>query len=257
MRWLKLTLAYDGTHYAGWQYQPGQTSIQETLEEALFRITGEKIRVTASGRTDAGVHALGQVVSLSTSSRLSSDVLRRALNAELPRDIAVLAAEEAPEGFHAIRDAIQKRYRYFIHDGPVRDVFRRHHVWHLPFRLDAEAMHEAAQALCGMHDFSSFESSGAPRSSSVRTVTEVLVARGAGGEPPQIVTIDVEADGFLYNMVRAIVGTLVEVGKGDRPREWIAEVLAAKNRRSGGQTAPPQGLFLLWVQYAPPPSAPD
>ena len=248
MRSIKLTLAYDGAAYAGWQVQPGQATVQGVLEAALERITGEPIRVIASGRTDAGVHALEQVASFRTGSDLAAGVFARALNAELPHDVAVLAAAEAPEGFHALRDAVRKRYRYVIHDGPVRDVFRRHYCWWHHGRLDAEAMDRAARPLVGRHDFSSFQSSGAERASSVRTIYEIGVGRGQGGDA-RLITIEVEANGFLYNMVRAIVGTLVEVGRGARSEPWVAEVLAAADRRAAGSNAPPQGLFLVHVDY--------
>jgi tRNA pseudouridine38-40 synthase len=248
VRTLKLTLAYDGTAYAGWQVQPGQRTLQGTLEAALAKITRETIRVTGSGRTDAGVHALGQVVSFDTESPLSADVFQRALNAELPDDMAVLAVAEAPAGFHAIRDAVRKRYRYLLHDGPVPDVFHRHWVWHYRQQLEAAAMHRAAQALLGKHDFRSFESAWGQRTTSVRTIFEISVARGLFGDE-NLIAVEVEADGFLYNMVRAIVGTLVEVGRGTRPETWPAEVLAAQDRRAAGMTAPPQGLFLLRVEY--------
>jgi tRNA pseudouridine38-40 synthase len=248
MRTIKLTLAYDGAAYAGWQVQRGAKTIQEVIETALAKITGETIRVMASGRTDAGVHALGQVVGFRTESRLSVEVLTRALNAELPRDIAVLDAAEGPEGFHPTLDAKRKRYRYVIYDGPVRDVFRRRTSWHCLWGLDAEAMDRAAQALCGTHDFSSFETRGSERKTSVRTVYEIRVRRGDGGDRHAI-AIEVEADGFLYNMVRTMVGTLVRVGRGGRPESWVAEVLAAADRRAAGPTAPPQGLFLVNVEY--------
>lgn len=248
MRTLKLTLAYDGTAYAGWQWQQGQRTLQGELEAALARITGETIRVTASGRTDAGVHAFGQVVSFQTGSQLSAAVLQKALNAELPDDMAVLAAVDERDGFHAIRNAVRKRYRYVIYDGPVRDVFRRQYAWHYRRRLDVEAMQRAAQALAGTHDFRSFETTGSQRTSSVRTVFEISVAR-AGQGSRETVTVEIEADGFLYNMVRSIVGTLVEVGRGERPETWPAEALAARDRRAAGMTAPAQGLFLLHVEY--------
>lgn len=248
MRTLKLTLAYDGTDFAGWQVQPGRRTVQGVLEDVLARITGEPVRTLASGRTDAGVHALGQVVGLRTDCRLDGPTLQRALNAELPRDVAVLDVRDVPEGFHPIRDAVAKRYRYVIHDGPVRDVFRRAYAWHYPSRLDEHAMREAAPALLGRHDFSSFESSGAPRESSVRTIRDVLVERGRAGQS-DFLRVEVEADGFLYNMVRAIVGTLVEVGRGAQKPEWVGKVLDAADRAAAGPTAPPEGLVLLWVEY--------
>jgi tRNA pseudouridine38-40 synthase len=166
----------------------------------------------------------------------------------LPRDIAVLDAAEAPDGFHATLSAKRKRYRYVMCDGPVRDVFRRQTSWHCPWGLDAEAMHRAGQALSGTHDFSSFETQGSPRKTSVRTIYDIQVRRGEGTDR-NVVTLEVEADGFLYNMVRTIVGTLVRVGRRARPESWVAEVLAAADRRVAGPTAPPQGLVLVRVEY--------
>ena len=279
MRHLKLILAYDGTDYAGWQVQPDHQTVQSTLEAAIKKITGQQVRVLAGGRTDAGVHALQQVVALRIETRLSPEVLCRALNAELPSDIAVLQVEEVSKGFHPIRDVLRKHYRYVIHDGPIRDVFRRRYCWHYKRgRLDAESMNRAAKGLLGRHDFQSFQSSGAKRKSTVRTIFELSVGRGrAGGEgeisdgefqisdcpairggvgqggPSNVgdpIMVDIQADGFLYNMVRAIVGTLVEVGRGAQPEDWPAEVLHAADRSAAGPTAPPQGLFLVHARYA-------
>jgi tRNA pseudouridine38-40 synthase len=248
MRTFKLTLAYDGTAYAGWQLQPSQASVQGALEHALQQITREPIRVSASGRTDAGVHALGQVVSFRSTTRLTPEVLLKALNAELPRDVAALSLCEAASGFHATRDAVRKRYRYQLDDGPVRDVFARAYAWQLRERVDAEAMHRAAQALVGTHDFASFQTHGSPRQSSVRTIYELGLQRGQGSQSNRI-TLEIAGDGFLYNMVRTIVGTLIEVGRGVRGEGWPALALAARDRRAAGQTAPPQGLFLVRVDY--------
>lgn len=248
MRTLKLTLAYDGTAYAGWQVQSGRKTVQEVLETTLAKITGERIRIVGSGRTDAGVHALGQVASFRTESRLSAGVFQRALNAELPEDIAVLEAVEVAETFHALRDAVRKRYRYVVHDGPIPDIFQRHYCWHYYGHLDVDAMRRAAQPLLGTHDFRSFETSGAERRTSVRTVYDLSLCRGEG-PASHVITFEIEANGFLYNMVRAIVGTLVEVGRNARDEAWVADVLAAADRRAAGPTAPPQGLFLMWVRY--------
>ena len=248
MRVLKLKLAYDGTAYRGWQVQPNQPTIQRSLETAIEKVTGESIRILASGRTDSGVHALGQVVGVPTNSTLDIEVFKRAINASLPDDIAVLDVADATRDFHAIRDAVSKRYRYVIHDGDVRDVMLLRYCWHYPVRLDADAMQRAAQALVGTHDFRSFQSTGAPRESTVRTVSELSVVRGQGTERGTI-TIEVEADGFLYNMVRAIVGSLVEVGRDAESEAWLAAVLAAHDRDKAGPTAPPRGLFLVNVNY--------
>ena len=249
MRTFKLLVSYDGTNYFGWQAQSGQRSVQETIEAAIAKGTGESVRILASGRTDSGVHALGQVVSVRLETRFTPEVLCRALNAVLPGDIAVLAASETHDGFHPTHKALRKRYRYLIHDGPIRDVFRRQYCWHFnQGRLDAEAMRRSSIPLIGPHDFSSFESSGSQSKDSVRTIFDLSIQRGRGDEQDWI-TIEVEADGFLYNMVRAIVGTLVEVGRGVKPETWPAEVLLAADRRLAGPTAPPQGLFLVKVDY--------
>lgn len=249
MRFFKLTLAYDGTAYAGWQVQANANTVQAELERALCEVTGEQIRTVASGRTDAGVHAMGQVVSFASGTHLSAEVLAKAIGANVPRDIAVLEVREAPDGFHAIRDAVRKRYRYVIQDGPIADVFVRAYAWYIYGRLDVDAMRTATQALLGKHDFASFEASGSERATSVRTITDLVVERKTGDFMDRVV-IEIEADGFLYNMVRNIVGTLVEVGRGKQPTDWVAEVLVAKDRNVAGMTAPPQGLFLVHVDYA-------
>jgi tRNA pseudouridine38-40 synthase len=230
--------------------------VQQTLQDALAQITGEKVSAVASGRTDAGVHALGQVVGFSTNSHLSAEVFQRALNAELPRDLVVLSAEEALLGFDPIRHAIRKRYRYMMQDGPIADVFSRRYAWQVFRRLDAAAMQRAAEPLKGRHDFSSFETAGSERVTTTRTIYELSVVRqfshspaGATSGDRTEIQVEVAADGFLYNMVRNIVGTLVEVGRGARDEAWPAGVLAACDRRAAGQTAPPQGLFLVSVQY--------
>jgi tRNA pseudouridine38-40 synthase len=248
MRCIKLTLAYDGTAYAGWQFQPGQRTLQGVLEDALHRITGETIRTLGSGRTDAGVHALGQVVSFRSDSPLSAEVLQRALNAELPSDVAVRDVSEVAENFQARHDAVSKRYRYVIYDGPVRDVFRLRFCWHCRRRLDVAVMDRAARALLGTHDFRSLQASGSQRGSTIRTIRDIQVQRSDRGRG-DVVVIEVEADGFLYHMVRTIVGTLVQIGQRRRPESWMAEVLEARDRRAAGPTAPPQGLFLVRAEY--------
>jgi tRNA pseudouridine38-40 synthase len=255
MRSIKLTLAYDGTAYAGWQFQPGRLSVQEVLSRAIQAVTGVMVRPLASGRTDAGVHALQQVAGFRTECRLPADVLRRALNANLPRDVVVLSAEEVSAEFHPIRDVLHKRYRYLIHDGRERDVFRRAYCWQYGSPLDVDAMQRAAAPLVGKHDFASFQTTGAPRASTIRTIFSLALRRGGNDAcdfavDANLIIIDIEADGFLYNMVRANVGTLVEVGRGARGESWPEEVLHACDRRRAGPTAPPQGLFLASVTYA-------
>lgn len=249
-RFFKLVVAYNGRAYLGWQVQAEGRTVQAEIEQALEKITQESIRVTASGRTDSGVHALGQVVSFASETTLDPQTLQRALNGNLPEDIRVFEAEEAPEGFHAIRDAVSKRYRYFIQDGGVRDPFLCDWSWYIPQQLDDDAMQEAADRLHGEHDFASYQSAGSPRTTTVRTIHEFIVDRQIGQLCEPIV-LEISANGFLYNMVRNLVGTLVEVGLGKQPVTWPHEILAAKDRKVAGQTAPPQGLFLVSVDYEP------
>lgn len=247
-RFFKLVVAYNGEAYVGWQVQPNGRSVQAEIEYALQQVTQETIRVTASGRTDSGVHALGQVVSFTADTQLAASTLQRALNAKLPPDIRILSAEQAPHDFHAIRDAVSKRYRYFIQDGGIRDPFLSDWCWYLPKPLDLEKMQAAADLLLGEHDFASYQSTGSPRTSTVRVILDFLVERQVGQLCEPIV-VEVEANGFLYNMVRNLVGTLVEVGLGKQRPEWAHEILAAKDRKLAGPTAPAHGLFLVSVDY--------
>jgi tRNA pseudouridine38-40 synthase len=244
MRNLKLTVSYDGTDFNGWQTQPGYRTVQETLEQAIAEITSEHIRVNASGRTDTGVHAVGQVVNFYSNTHHAADVLVRAINGHLPTDVVVLDAADMPQAFDATRDARRKLYRYVIHDGPVPSPFLGRYCYQSRHRLDVVAMRESAKPLRGRHDFHSFETDWPNRMSSVRTVTHLAINRMGDW-----IWIDVEADGFLYNMVRAMVGTLINVGRGYWPVSQVAEILRAEDRKQAGPTAPAQGLFLVRVTY--------
>ena len=244
----KLTIGYDGTNFSGWQAQPGRRTVQGTIQDTWQKITGDQVQVTASSRTDAGVHALGQVVGVTSTTHLSYDQLHRALNALLPVDVIIKAVEDVAEGFHATFDAVGKHYCYRIHNARCRPLFERDTVWHVPQLLDTDAMHRAAQALVGTHDFASFQSAGSERESTVRTISSIAVRRGSG-EENSLVKIDVEGNGFLYNMVRIIVGSLVEIGAGRRDQAWLSAALSSKDRRQAGRTAPPQGLCLCKVDY--------
>jgi tRNA pseudouridine38-40 synthase len=245
MRNIQLILAYDGTDFHGWQRQPGLRTIQQVLEDALCQLTGARASATASSRTDAGVHALGQSVHFLTACRHSPETIVRALNALLTHEVRVLEARERPQVFHATLDARSKRYRYVIDNGPFASPFQFRYSWFVRRPLDVAAMAAAGTALLGRHDFHSFETDWPNRTSSVRTILDLQVERSGSA-----VTIEVEADGFLYNMVRSIAGTLVWVGCGKRTPEWVAQVLAAESRTEAGPTAPPQGLFLVAVRYA-------
>jgi tRNA pseudouridine38-40 synthase len=252
LRNIKLTLAYDGTGFHGWQAQPGLRTVQGAVTEVARRIFREPVGVVGASRTDAGVHARGQVAHVRTDTAIPVQNLRRALGHRLPEDIALLDAVEAPLDFHAIRDARRKLYRYTIYNSEQRPCVdgRRHRTWHVWWPLDVDALAEAAALLVGTHDFTSFASAGSnPRESNVRTILRVDCRR-AGRE----LTIDIEGTGFLYNQVRNMVGTLVEVGRGHWRPERVRDILAARDRAAAGPTAPPQGLCLEWIHYDPWPS---
>ncbi len=243
-----MTVAYDGRDFYGWQWQPGRRTVQEVMQDAIRNVTGARTTAVASGRTDSGVHARAQVVSFHCETGLSAADFRKALVANLPDDIFVREMEDAPFGFHATRDAVRKRYVYVIQDGPLHDLFCRGFAWYVRRPLDEQAMHRAGQHLVGTHDFRSFQSMGSVRLGTRRTIFELSVRR-QWIETSERIMIEVEADGFLYNMVRNIVGTLFEIGRGSRSEDWPVEVLAARDRRAAGQTAPPQGLFLDRVDF--------
>jgi len=241
-----LTLQYHGAAYNGWQVQPGKPTLQAALEKALSRIAGVPTAVVASGRTDAGVHALAQVVHFDTQRQLPAATWPKALNANLPDDMTVLAARQVGEGFHARYSAQGKHYRYRILNRPVRCPFRRDRSWHVPQALNVPAMVDAAHHLVGEHDYSSFRASGCGAKSPHRTVHRVDV-RQEGDE----VVFEVFGGGFLKQMVRNLVGTLVEVGQGRQSTDWTATVLAARDRCAAGPTAPARGLLLVSVDYPP------
>jgi tRNA pseudouridine38-40 synthase len=246
MRSLKLTLSYDGTNYVGWQRQLNGLSVQQLVEEAFAPIVpgGQPPTVVGAGRTDAGVHALGQVASVNITGDMPASSVQRALNARLPPDIRVIGAVEAPLGFHAQFHATGKAYRYRMVTTSVLSPFDRGYVWHHPMRQDVALMQRAALGFVGTHDFASCQARGALIRDTSRTIHRLEV-RDAGGE----VLFDVEGDGFLRQMVRTIVGTLVDVGRGLRTPGSIADVLEARDRRAAGPTAPAQGLTLVSVKY--------
>jgi tRNA pseudouridine38-40 synthase len=237
-------VAYDGTGYSGFQRQANALTVQEALEAALARITQEAVTVLAAGRTDAGVHATGQVVAFDTAWRHEVDDLWRGLNAILPADIAFLQIEEAAPDFHPRYDARSRRYRYTVYNAPVRQPLALRYSLHVAAPLDVAAMERAARLLVGEHDFAAF---GQPPKPGGTTVRCVLVAEW-GGDAPQL-HFDIEANAFLYRMVRSIVGALLQVGRGVMEVEEFAAVLASCDRDRAGPTAPPHGLCLVEVKY--------
>lgn len=242
-RRVKAVIAYEGTAFLGFQKQAQGPTVQGALEEVLAGIAGDGVRVLGAGRTDAGVHAEGQVVAFDLAWRHSLDDLRNALNALLPRSIAVLEVAWAPEGFHPRFDALSRTYRYRVFNRPVRSPFEERFAWHVPEPLDVEQMERAAALLVGVHDFASF---GQPTQGEA-TVREVY--RAHWERRGDLVLFEIEANGFLRGMVRSLVGTLVDVGRGRLLASEVERVLQARDRSAASPTAPPQGLFLVHVRY--------
>jgi len=246
MRCIRMTVIYDGTNYHGWQQQPGRATVQGTLVEQLAMILQHRPALEGAGRTDSGVHSLGQVAAFKTEHPIEVGRLHAALNSRLPPDIAVADVRETLEAFRPSHLATDKLYRYRIYRSAAKPVFEGRYVWHWHLPLEVEPMRAAARLLVGRHDFKSFEGRGSSRDDTVRNVLRIGVLE-AGPE----VHVEVEGDRFLYRMVRNIVGTLVEVGRGHRPPEWVGEALAARDRTASGPCAPAHGLCLVRVNYPP------
>lgn len=243
MRNLKLTIQYDGIKYCGWQKQPNSSGIQGTIEYAIYEITKEKVNIIGSGRTDAGVHALGQVANFKTNSNIPAARIPDALNAKLPKDISIIDCQEVSDDFHSRYSATGKIYRYLIYNKPYRSPLYKDISYHVRYDLDIEKMRIEAQSLLGTHEFKGFMSSGSSVKDTVRTIHNISIE-----ESGDLIVLEVEGNGFLYNMVRIIVGTLVDIGRGriDKPLE---EIIASQDRGEAGHTAPAHGLFLKKVHY--------
>lgn len=244
MRNVKIVIRYDGTNYAGWQSQANATAIQEVIESALTKITGRKVKLTGAGRTDSGVHALRQVANFKTNSGLSLNKIKAALNSALPKDILVTSVAQAHLKFDSQRSARKKHYRYTVTTSRFVDPFIRHYVARFSYPLSIGAMRRAAKELTGRHDFKAFRASGSDEKNTVRTIEKIVIEKRG-----ELVYIDVWADGFLYNMVRTIAGTLLEIGRGKIPIDRIKEILRKKDRTLAGPTAPAKGLCLIKVEY--------
>jgi tRNA pseudouridine38-40 synthase len=244
----KITIAYDGTGFVGWQRQASGTSIQGLLEDALGELDGRPVTVIGAGRTDAGVHALGQVAAFSLERAIAADTVMRAVNARLPPAVRIVAAAEAPPGFHARFGARAKTYRYRIWNGEVISPFERDYAWHVAGDLGVERMAGAARFVEGRHDFAAFQATGSETQTTEREVFSSTICRLS----TELIHYDITGDGFLRHMVRTIVGTLVEIGRGRRSVESIAETIRSRDRAAAGVTAPPEGLFLMAVVYETP-----
>jgi len=244
MRRIRLILEYDGTAYVGWQTQPNGVAVQQLVEEQLARVVGERVAVHASGRTDSGVHALAQVAHFDTTARMPADKFAFALNAGLPPDIHIRYSDEAPEGFHARFDVKGKQYRYTIVTGPHARVFLRNTALHVHGRLDEDKLFRVSQEIVGTHDFRSFMASGSSMENTVREIYRSEWARTGS-----VLTYDVEGSGFLYNMVRILVGTMLDIAKGTLPEAAMRRALTSGNRSDAGATAPAHGLALVRVRY--------
>jgi len=255
---IKLVLEYDGTNYLGWQIQKNsERSIQKILLESIFKITGERVKLISSGRTDAGVHALRQIANFKTESRVEGPIWEKALNTYLPPDIRVLKSEEVKPEFHSRYDAKSRVYSYIILNQKSPSVFLRNYTLHIPIPLDLEGMKRASSVLLGEHDLSSFRSSACGAKRAIRKIIDIRIGHGITPMIPWLpflpegnfITITIEANAFLHHMVRNIVGTLIEIGRGRFGPEVMEEILRAKDRAKAGPTAPPHGLFLVGVKY--------
>lgn len=241
---IALGIEYDGTNYCGWQRQHNVSSIQEKIEDALSKVASQSVSVTCAGRTDAGVHAFGQVAHFNTDANRPDSAWILGTNSNLPKDIRILWARHVADDFHARYSATARHYRYIIYNNKVASAILRHRSMWLPFALNEKLMHKAGQYLIGEHDFSSFRGSGCQSKSTKRNVMSLVVTRGGG-----MVTIDIKANAFLLHMVRSIVGMLIKVGTGEKKPIWAKEVLEARDRKVSAATAPAQGLYLVGVEY--------
>ena len=250
VRNLKVTLSYDGAEFSGWQVQPDATTVQGTLASVIGRITGEKVLPQGSGRTDAGVHALAQVMTFVTESSVPTENFLKAMNDILPASVRVLEVSEAPEGFHARHSARAKTYRYRIYRESICPPFLARYVWHYPYPLDEDAMGRAAGLVAGQHDFTSFAAVDAERGRDGETPSNIrTVFSSAWGRAGEELIYAVRGSGFLHHMVRNLVGTFILVGRGTLQGEEMTRILEARKRSAAGATAPASGLYLVGVEY--------
>lgn len=244
MRNIKLTIEYDGTNYVGWQRQKNGTSIEETIEQAIMNITGEEVKIIGSSRTDAGVHAKGQTANFFTTSKIPGLKFASAINSKLPKDIVILDALEVDEKFHSRYSSIGKKYSYKILNRKQPPAYLRNFVEYCPYELNFSLMTDASKAFLGQHDFTAFRSTGSSVKTSIRTIKIIELTKDE-----DLININIEGDGFLYNMVRIIAGTLIDVGRGKIPCDSIPDILKSMDRGRAGKTAGASGLCLEKVYY--------
>lgn len=241
---IKLTIEYDGTNFIGWQKQARGNSIQGEIENAINLVTGETINLIGSGRTDSGVHAKEQIANFMTKSSIPADRFKFALNNHLSREIAIINSEKVDDSFHSRHDAIGKRYKYLIYSNPIRSPLYRNFAYYVPYQLNFHKMLESIECFLGTHDFTSFMASNSSVKTTIRTVNNISIDKKG-----DLITFTIQGNGFLYNMVRIIVGTLVDIGRGQLEAKDISDIIKSKNRQTAGHTAPPQGLYLEKVYY--------
>ncbi|AEM79570.1 tRNA pseudouridine(38-40) synthase TruA [Thermoanaerobacter wiegelii] len=244
MRNVMIVVEYDGTNYHGWQYQENAVTVQEVLQKAIKKVTGEEVNLIGASRTDTGVHALYQVANFRTNTKIPAEKLPYALNSVLPDDIVVVQAKDVEDSFHARYSAKRKRYKYIILNRKFPMPTMRNYCWHISYPLSIEKMKKAASYLIGTHDFSAFKASGSSKTSTIRTVYDLTIEKNE-----EFINIEIEANGFLYNMVRIIVGTLSYVGLGKIEENEVYDILKSRDRTKAGITAPPQGLYLIKIMY--------
>ncbi|MBS4535524.1 tRNA pseudouridine(38-40) synthase TruA [Clostridium sp. D2Q-14] len=243
MRNIKLIIEYNGKNYKGWQRQPSEITVQEVIEEAIYKITKEKVDLNGSGRTDGGVHALGQVANFYTNSNISGNNLRNALNTVLPKDVAIVESKEVDIEFHARYHSKGKKYKYIIYHDKIRSPLYSDYSYHVPYELDMNKIIESINKLIGTYDFTSFTSKKTDKENKVRTIYDISIEQKG-----KIIEITYSGNGFLYNMIRAITGTLIDIGRG-KIKEDILDILKAKDRNRAGITAPSHALYLMEVYY--------
>jgi len=249
MKNIKLTIEYDGTNYHGWQTQINAKAIHDVVSDAINSLTGEKCKLIGSSRTDTGVHAFGQIANFKTASTIPPEKFSNAINSMLPKDVIIRESKEVDMEFHSRYSATGKTYKYVIHNSPVKSAILRNRAYNIPKTLNFKEMNKAAKLFLGEHDFSAFKSTGASTKTSVRTIFDIELSKSEYDSDGCLIELEITGDGFLYNMVRIIAGTLVDVGLGKIKSGDIENIILSGDRKRAGKTLPAQGLYLVEVYY--------